>query len=142
VEKAQARGEHQKRLALQQHPPAFGFSLVRVFAQTPRGVTSMTLRGTMSTEAIESRPNAAASQKIATKPNVQPKKPDSAAPATLPAWLKAWLRPFCRLKPRWRAMPSVIPVTAGPIAAPAMAVAICDPAMTQKLSNVALSRAP
>ena len=42
----------------------------------------------------------------------------------LPAWFQAWLRPFCALKPFCRTMPSVMPATAGPIAAPAIAVAI------------------
>ena len=51
----------------------------------------------------------------------------------LPAWLKAWLWPFCRLKPAWRTMPSVMPETAGPIAAPAIAVATWDSVTSQKL---------
>src|SRR6516164_828447 len=50
----------------------------------------------------------------------------------LPAWLKAWLRPFCRLKPRCPTMPSVMPVTAGTIAAPAIEVATCEAATAQK----------
>jgi hypothetical protein len=33
-------------------------------------------------------------------------------------------------------MPSVIPTTAGPIAAPAIAVATCEPAITQKLCEI------
>ena len=99
----------------------------------------MVLRGIISTEAMESTPNVAASQKMATKPNVQPSKPESAAPTMLPAWLKAWFRPFWRLKPCCLAMPRVMPATAGPIAAPAMAVAIWEPAITQKCCDSQIS---
>jgi len=50
----------------------------------------------------------------------------------LPAWLKAWLRPFCRLKPFCLTMPSVIPVTAGTIAALASDCAIWEAVTAQK----------
>ncbi len=72
---------------------------------------------------IASTPKAAARKKMAGMPNFQPRKPESPAPTMLPAWFQAWLRPFCALKPFCRTTPSVMPVTAGPIAAPAMAVA-------------------
>ena len=60
---------------------------------------------------------------MAGMPNFHPSHPDRPAPIMLPAWLNAWLRPFCALKPFCRTTPSVIPATAGPIAAPAIAVA-------------------
>ncbi len=94
---------------------------------------SMALAGINMTETTDSRPNAAASQKMAMKPNFQPSSPESPAPIMLPAWLKAWFRPFWRLKPFCRAIPRVIPATAGPIAGAAIAVATCDVAITQKL---------
>ena len=40
-----------------------------------------------------------------------------------PAWFQAWFCPFCALKPFCRTTPRVMPATAGPIAAPAIAVA-------------------
>jgi hypothetical protein len=91
----------------------------------------MAARGMLSTEAMEARAKAAASQNTATRPNFQPSSPDSPAPTMLPAWFQAWLRPFWLLKPRWRKTPSVMPTTAGPMAAPAMAVATCEPATGQ-----------
>ena len=40
--------------------------------------------------------------------------------------------PFCRLNPESRNIPSVMPVTAGAMAAPAIAVATCAIATVQK----------
>ena len=54
----------------------------------------------------------------------------------LPAWLNAWLRPFWRLKPFCRNMPSVMPATAGTMAAPAMAVATWDSVTSQKFCEI------
>ncbi len=78
------------------------------------------------TATIDRMPNSAASQNTAVMPNIQPSRPDNPAPAMLPAWLNAWLTPICLLKPDWWTMPSVMPLTAGPIAAPAIAEAICE----------------
>lgn len=53
----------------------------------------------------------------------------------LPAWLKAWLRPFSALKPFCLAMPSVMPVTAGTIAALASDCATCENVTAQKFCD-------
>ncbi|MGY2932449.1 glyoxylase-like metal-dependent hydrolase (beta-lactamase superfamily II) [Bradyrhizobium sp. GM6.1] len=54
----------------------------------------------------------------------------------LPAWLKAWLRPLSALKPFCLAMPSVMPVTAGTIAALASDCAICENVTAQKFCEI------
>ncbi len=77
-------------------------------------------------------------------PKRQPSQPDRPAPIMLPAWFQAWLRPFCALNPFWRTMPSVMPVTAGPIAAPAIAVATwltvtTSPACENRIRNDAIT---
>lgn len=63
----------------------------------------------------------------------------------LPAWFQAWFLPFWTLKPFCLTTPRVMPATAGPIAAPAIAVAIwlavttsadCDNRMRKDASTV------
>src|SRR5579864_2038334 len=87
--------------------------------------------GMLRTDAIDAIANATASPNTAGSPSFQPSRPDNPAPTALPAWLYAWLMPVWRANPDCRNMPSVMPLTAGPIAAPAMAVATCDSAIGQ-----------
>ena len=54
----------------------------------------------------------------------------------LPAWLNAWLRPLSALKPFCLAMPSVMPVTAGTIAALASDCATCENVTAQKFCEI------
>src|SRR3954453_18348565 len=54
----------------------------------------------------------------------------------LPAWLNAWLRPLSALKPFCLAIPSVMPVTAGTIAALASDCATCENVTAQKFCEI------
>src|SRR3954453_20338915 len=58
----------------------------------------------------------------------------------LPAWLNAWLRPLSALKPFCLAMPSVMPVTAGTIAALASDCATCENVTAQKFCEIRMNR--
>ena len=89
----QRGGQDQQRLAFEQHGDAADLALVILaFLVSPRASSSsIAALGIISTEMIDSTPNAAASDSTAVNPNCHPSRPDSPAPTMLPAWLNAWL---------------------------------------------------
>jgi len=112
----QRRRQDQQRLTLDQDLQAADFAAsIPVFFQSSRHPIVDRLCGDQQHGDNRQEAEKCRQYKNSWHSELETNQPDKAAPTTSPAWLNAWFCPFCRLNPVCRAIPSVIPITVGPM---------------------------